>query len=170
MGRYDLLFVLPLFTTLGCTALFPDRLADSEARQHISLAKSFEQGSELKEATLEYTFVAENYPSTRYFAEAVHKAALLYSMPSNPAANESAALRWLQTYLTLPIPDREKSRVRLHIALLEQTLSLKDSISRERSLRDKQIQDLEAALRRVTQELEELKRVDAQTSKSRIRK
>lgn len=184
MMKSKLLFAWLFLATAGCAALIPERRAEQEAERHISLAESLEKASSLKEATREYALVAENYPSTRYFPEAVRKAALLYTLPSNPAANESEALRWLQTYLTLPISEEEKHHVRLHMALVRHAQSLKDRIARERSLREneakdretklsalsRQIRELEAALERATADLEKLKQVDVDISRARLKK
>ncbi len=160
---------------------------ESEARRHLSMADSFEKASAFGEAVSEYTFVAENYPSTSVYPEAVRKAALLYSTPSNPVANESSALRWLQTYLALPLSEAERRQVELHIALLKQIQSLKSSIAYEKNLRQKlsklatqrgadllelakRVQELEIALEKAAQEIQDLKEVDLQTSRVRARK
>ena len=189
MADHHLFFSLLLLTLVGCGVPLSDRPQpdEPEARRHLSLAESLEKASALQEATFEYTFVAEHFPSTNYYLEAVRKAALLYSMPSNPAANEISALRWMQIYLTLPLSEEEMRHVELHIALLRRVQSLEDAIARERNLRQKlsalairrgtdlldlakRIQELEFALQQAAQELEKLKEVDLQTSRIRIKK
>ena len=187
MANHSSFFVWLLLTTMGCAVPAPNPPDESEARRHLSRAESLEKASALPEAAVEYAFVAEHYPSTSCFPEAVRKAALLYSMPSNPAADESSALRWMQTYRALPLTAEEKQHVELHIVLLQQLLSLKNSRARETNSREKlsalatrrgadllalakRIQELEAELHRVSQELEGLKEVDVQTIRKRAQK
>ncbi len=183
MANRSLIFALLLLMTAGCATPVPEqpRPEESEARRHLSRAEFFEKTAAFEAAAFEYTFVAENYPSTTYYSEAVRKAALLYSMPSNPGADQASALRWLRAYLTLTLPEEEKRDVELHVALLQQVQSLKDSIARDKNSRQKllelatrrgkdlhdlakRIQELETELQKATQELEELKEVDVQTS------
>ncbi len=191
MVHRSLFSALLLSAMMGCATPLPvpeqPRPEELEARRHLSMAESFEKASAFRQAAFEYTFVAENYPSTSTYPEAVRKAALLYSTPSSPVANETSALRWLQTYLALPLPEEERRQVELHVALLKQIQSLKSSIAREENLRQKlsvlatqrgadllelakRVQELEIALEKATREIQELKEVDLQTSRVRAKK
>lgn len=168
----------------GCSSSRMDSDTESRAAYHMALADSLEKALTLDQATLEYQIVAQHYPSSSVYPNAVRKTSLLYLNPDNPMRNDSLALHWVSTYLALPIqwPDREEARVQL--ALLERVTALERDLGRRRHVADslaavtrkqdaqlsaqtQQLQALQNELRQVRQELNKLKQVDVQINKSR---
>src|SRR6058998_2359268 len=99
MAWYNGLCLCIAVLVVGCSSTSKMNEVESQAQQHMAIADTLERASALKEATIEYTLVAELFPSTSVYVAAVRKAALLYSSPSNPAANDSASQFWLTKYL-----------------------------------------------------------------------
>ena len=189
MNRMPLRF-LPLCAVLiaaGCSMLSGSSDTDSRAARHMTLADSLERGSFLREATLEYTIVADQYPDVPFYPTAVRKAAILSVNPLNPAANDSVAMHWIDVYLKLPVAAREKESASALAAQLSRISDLREDIVRQSRVADslgtvvrrqsallgsqsRRIQELEAGLKQVNDELKRLKEIDLQHSKNRIRK
>ena len=159
-----------------------EREAESRAEYHMRLADSLEASNQLREATLEYRLVAELYPKTEFFSEAVRNTALLYSNPANPIVDDSTSLRWFQMYLTLPISREEKVKAEVYVTMLKRITALQRETNRrvpstdslqavirrqvnELSSRGKRIQDLEAELNQTKTELQRLREVDVRISR-----
>lgn len=169
---------------VGCSST--RRLSDVEfqAQRHMAIADTLERAAALAEATLEYTLVADRFPATSVHAAAVRKAALLYSSPINPIANDSVSRYWLTRYLDLAESPEEKQIIQMYLKIVDRVTSLRDSLARhtalsdslavvarkqtgEASSRGKRIQELESELEKASSELKKLKEIDVRISKSR---
>lgn len=156
--------------------------SEDRAEYHMRVADSLEAASALREAALEYKLVAELYPTTSHYPNAVRNTALLYSNPANPAVDDSLSLQWFQTYLALPIPREEKVKAEIYVTMLQRINELRREMNRRESsidslqtltrrqsgeiaTRSKKVQDLEAELRKTTIELQNLREVDVRISK-----
>lgn len=170
----------------GCSPLGTISDAEMQAQRHMAIADTLERSSALKEATLEYTIVAERFPSTVVHSAAVRKAALLLSAPSNPAANDSASLYWLNTYLTITRSTEEKQIIQMYLRMVDRVKGLRDSLVRQTiandslaitarkqtndaSARGRRVQELEAELEKASSELKKLKEIDVRMSKSKVK-
>ena len=131
--------------------------------------------------------MAEHYPGTSPYRDAVRKAALIYCDPLNPAANDSIALYWLGVYGRMKLTMDEERMVRDITALLQRVKTLRQRISRGATTTEnlnseakkrtatlnsqaRRIQELEEELQRTNQELKRLKDVDLQMSRRRQKK
>ncbi len=174
------------FLVAGCSTPLLYFKSELKAWDHIARAAELEKSENYSQAAKEYTFVAELYPSTSYYQTAVRKAALLNIHPSNSEMDFNAAHKWLQVYLSLPVPPEEKESVRSNIALLKHVIRLetklvhickeKDKINAEKDLvlsvaqkqsckiktSTRQIEKLEKMLLQSQGQLEEIKKVDLQ--------
>jgi hypothetical protein len=179
-----ILFALAVIA--GCASI-PDRDSESRAQRHWFLADTLEREGALREATMEYSIVAEHYPGTRFHADAVRRVALLSMNPLNPAASDSVSMAWLRTYLALSVSVEEKENARMYITLLQRIGSLRGDVARQQvsadsmaasskratnelALRAKRIQDLENELKEAKSELERLREVDIRISRSKGKK
>jgi hypothetical protein len=159
-----------------------ERDAEERAEYHMRQADSLESRNHLKEATLEYKLVAELYPHTSVHPTAVRNVALLYSNSANPIVEDSVALRWFQTYLTLPIAREEKVKAEVYVTMLKRITALQkennrrlpstDSLqtiirrqSAELSNRSKRVQELETELNQTKTELQRLREVDVRINR-----
>jgi len=178
--------LVPLAFIAGCITTGSIDNVEVEAQRHMAIADTLEQASELKEATLEYTLVAERFPTSGAYMTAVRKAALLFSSPENPAANDSASRFWLNTYLKLTHSPEEKQLIRMYFDMADQVKLLKDSLAHQKvvheslmttarkqgneaAARARRIQELEADLKKASDELRKLKEIDLRISKSRVK-
>jgi len=179
---------LALLATIawGCTKpeIFKESDERSPADRHMQLGEALEGKQMLREATFEFTLVAELYPTSEYYPEAVRRAALLFSNPDNPVYSDTASSYWFERYLKLSLEDDERSL--LERLIQEQRVSRKlraDSVrlvtvadslqaivrkqGSDAGGRTKKIQELEAELARINQELKQLREVDMQMHKNR---
>jgi hypothetical protein len=179
--------VLPLIVVLaaaGCSSTGGLSDPETQARRRMAIADTLERASALKEATLEYTIVAERFSGTSVHAAAVRKAALLYSSSANPAANDSSSRYWLTRYLDLTRSAEEKQIIRMYMAMVDRVALLRDSVARQTVANDslsalarrqtgdlttraKRMQELEAELQKASDELKRLKEIDVRVSRSR---
>jgi cell division septation protein DedD len=148
-------------------------------------AAALEDASEYHRAAIEYSIVAERYPSTHDYKTAVWKAALLNMHPANSEIDYTTALDWLQVYLGLPLSPEEKNRAELlkgmleHIDDLESILSAFAAEKAElQAVTQKQSGDIVAATQRLSQleadlahahaELKKMKEIDVRMHRSRV--
>jgi hypothetical protein len=175
-GSY--VFLIALFVS-GCSAV---RKAGDGTRGQMERARYAEASGDLAGAAQEYAAVAEQFPQSELFPVAVRKAAILYSHPLNPARNDSTALAWFRVLVAQPLPGSEKELVHLQIATLERSLLLTEQIRRQREAGDSmtavtrrlsltvanqshQLQELEVEVKRVSEELRQLKEIDVRLSR-----
>ncbi len=185
-GNRIVLALILCFLFAGCSKPLIYVKTELEARDHMTEAAELEKSEDYSQAAQAYALVAEKYPSTAYYATAVHKAALLNIHPSNSKMDVDGALKWFAVYLSLPISDKEKEFVRSNIALLKKlknmqmnlakTSSEKKKISSEKKnlaslVRKKsgemeantlRIKTLESDLSKTQGQLKEMKKVDLQ--------
>ncbi len=167
----------------GCKTTSPVSVSSEDlAEYHMRVADSLEAASALREAALEYKLVAELYPTTSHYPNAVRNTALLYSNPTNPAGDDSLSLEWFQTYLTLTIPREERVKAEIYVTMLERINDLRREMNRrslsidslqsvarkqagDMAARSKKIQELEAELKKTTVELQNLREVDVRINR-----
>lgn len=159
-----------------------EREAEERAEYHMQQADSLAARDLLKEATHEYKLVAELYAGTSHYPAAVRNVALLYSNPANPVVEDSVALRWFQTYLTLPISREEKVKAEVYVTMLKRITALQKETNRrmpstdslqtiirrqsaELSSRSKRVQELETELTQTKMELQRLREVDVRINR-----
>jgi hypothetical protein len=186
MEQYRVLYLLIAALLYGCSSSGVVDDIELQAQRHMAIADTLERANALKEATLEYKIVAERFPSSNVHTTAVRKTALLFSSPANPAANDSASLYWLSTYLDLTKSPEEKQIIDMYLNMVARVKSLRDSITRQRALNDslvavvhkqagetaaraRRVQELESELQKASQELMKLKEIDVRISKSRVK-
>jgi len=185
MPRNIAWLLVPLFL-YGCSSTGMVGELEIQAQQHMLIADTLERASALPKATREYLLVAEHFPSTSVYPKAVRKAAILLGSTSNPAANDSASLFWLEKYLSLTSSPDDKELIRMYLAMADRMTDLRDSLRRqaeqvdslqalahrqttEAASRAHRLQELEAELQQVSTELKKLKEIDIRTSRGRDR-
>jgi hypothetical protein len=171
----------------GCSTLPVSRDTDLRAQHHFEIADSLERANALRDAAFEYAVVAEHYAGTTSYQTAVYRAALLYSDPSNPGADDSTAARWLAVCSTMDLPEDQARTVRILASVSERIRTLREQVARLSASSDalagqakkqnatlgsqsKRIQELEEELHRTGQELRRLKEIDLRMSRSRQKK
>ena len=185
-GNRIALALILCFLFAGCSTPLIYVKTELEARDHMTDAAELEKSEDYSQAAQAYALVAEKYPSTAYYATAVHKAALLNIHPSNSKMDVDGALKWFAVYLSLPISDKEKEFVRSNIALLKKLKSMqmdcaKTSLEKKKISSEKKnlvslvrrksgemeantlrIKTLESDLSKTQGQLKEMKKVDLQ--------
>ena len=168
-----------LLWAAGCSTVRGTRSVMQEQMEKARLA---EASGDLAGAAHGYAQVAEQHPGGELFPIAVRKAAILSAHPQNPARSDSAALYWFRVLAAQPIPGSEKELVHLQIAGLELSQALHEEILRQHEAGDsltavtrrlsltvanqsRQLQELESEIRRVSEELRQLKEIDVRLSR-----
>ena len=181
-----LLTLIFCFLVVGCSKPLIYMKSELEAWDHMTDAAELERSGDYSQAAKAYALVAEEHPSTSYYATAVHKAALLNIHPSNSEMDVDGALKWFTVYLSLPISDKEKEIVRSNIALLKKLQDLQNDLAKTSSEKEKissekknllslvrkksgqmeastqRIKTLESDLSKTQEQLKEMKKVDLQ--------
>lgn len=178
--RWIPVFVMALLIA-GCSSA---RKAGEEMRGEIERAQSAEASGDLAGAARAYALAAERHPKAEFFSLAARKAAILFSHPLNPSRSDSLALTWFRVLAEQPLPGPEQELVQLQIATLERSEMQADQIQRQREAADsltvvtrrlsltvanqsRQIQELELEVKRVSDELRQLKEIDVRLSRRR---
>jgi hypothetical protein len=188
MDRITAILIVCSIAAGGCGATHNGRSAEELAVEHIVQARLLESEGRWNEAATEYSMVADLYPESSYYETAVRKAAALYSHPGNDGATDSTALRWLQEYSALSLPEGERSMLEAHIRILEELKVTRYLLQSERVLTDslstlsrkqqdeiatgeRQIRKLEADLERelaeAKKELERLREIDLEVGREK---
>lgn len=179
MKRPGVLAVVIPILIAGCSSV--PKTVDG-MREQMERAQYAEASGDLADAARAYALAAAQFPKGEYIAVAARKAAILFSHPLNPSRNDSVALEWFRVLAGLPIPGAEKELVHIQIATLERTQSLAEQIRRQREAGDsltvvtrrlsltvanqsRQIQELEMEVKRVSDELQQLKEIDVRLSR-----
>ncbi len=169
------------FLITGCGSA---RQVSEGMREQIERAQYAEASGDLADAARAYALAAEQFPKGEFFPLAARKAAILYAHPMNPSRDDSLALGWFRVLAGQPIPGPEKELVHLQIAALERSQALTEQIRRQREAGDSltvvtrrlaltvanqshQIQELELEVKRVSEELRQLKEIDVRLSRRR---
>lgn len=146
-------------------------------RGPLARPRVMELGGDLAGAAREYGLIAERTAGTETGLTAARRAGYLNAM----LRNDSAALRWYRILSGLPTSNRERELVRLQLSSLERLValtaqveggageadSLKNTVkhlSAANMAQGRQIRDLEAQLKKVSDELRQLKEIDARLS------
>jgi len=189
MRELSFLIAFLLAMVIGCSSHESERgeYAWGSAERHMDLAEKLERAASLREATFEYTLVAQLFPSSESYPVAVRKAALLYANPKNPAKNDSAARYWFQKYLELDLTPEERD-LAVQFSHMTQTTTLLEAAAARRggtadslhavvkkqttdlAAKSKRVQELEAELIKVSQELKKLREIDVRMHKDRQKK
>jgi hypothetical protein len=165
------------FCAFRCAGTFSESDTETRAGYHMRLADSLQTELALRAATMEYTTVAQLYPQSGYYADAVRNAALLYSNPLNPLMNDSLSLYWFERYLSLRPPREERAKAEVYVTMLNRIMQLRAEITRrnvvgdslqsilrrqagELTARSRRVSDLENELQRTNDELRRLREVD----------
>jgi hypothetical protein len=169
----------------GCAVTGDDaKLEQSDARRKFELARTFEASSNFREAAHEYLIVAESYPGSDVWPQAVRKTGVLHADPRNPGRNDSLALRWLGVYAVLATSPAEKDLIQSTTTAIAWRAEVEQQLERQRRATDslsgvirrlsgslavqsRQNEDLEARLRKTADELKKLKEIDVRTSRKK---
>ncbi len=184
-NRNIIIFVLCILVA-GCSTPLAYIKSELTAQDHMAAANVLEQAKDYSAAARKYAFVAEHYPTTSVYQDAVRKAALLNIHPLNSKTDFNAALNWLQTYLTLQLSPEEKENAGTHVALLKNIIQLQTELfhindknkkqllatqqkwSREKKAGIQRIKELEKNLTQTQAQLEEMKEVDLRMHTRRV--
>ena len=185
-GNRIILALIFCYLLTGCSKSLIYIKSELDARNNMTDAAALEKAEDYSQAAQAYALVAEQYPSTAYYAAAVRKAALLNIHPSNSKMDVDGALKWFAVYLSLPISDKEKEIAQSNIALLKKLKNLQIDLAKTNSEKDKisleknnllslarkqsgkvevdtlQIKTLESELSKTQDQLVEMKKVDLQ--------
>ena len=105
---------------------------ESKAEYHLSFADSLETAGAFQGASLVYKMVAELYPNSTYYANAVRNLGHLYINPFNTARNDSIALYWFTKHLEISwLPRGERARSVIISSMIRERMQL-SSISNRR--------------------------------------
>lgn len=168
----------------GCVSELQGSKSESEARNFMVRAATYEKANAYPQALQDYTEVTKRYSSTSYYKRAVWKLAILNIYPENPEISDTAARDWLQVYLRLHLSNQEKEAATACLSLLEKIHNLKADLSDINTQKDKiasdaqkQSKEMEADAQRVKEletelahswdELQKMKAVDVQMHQSR---
>lgn len=171
----------------GCSPLGSMRSPESVAVALFNRADSLEQQLAIRSAAETYGTIADQYPQSSVYPQAVRKAALLTATELNIARKDSLALRWFAAYLALPTRKEEREVAQVCYSLLQRMRVLQEEMMKRSGAADslggvvrrlgttmsaeqRRIADLEAELSQVQGELRRLKEIDMKLSKSRGRK
>jgi hypothetical protein len=186
MTKFLLVLVLA-FTLAGCFSSGSTRSPEAAAVALFNRADSLEAQMAIRSAAEVYGMIADQYPQSSVYPQAVRKAALLTATELNPARNDSLALRWFAAYLALPTKREEREVAQVCYSLLQRMRVLQEEMMKRTGAADslggvvrrlgatvsaeqRRIVDLEAELTQVQGELRRLKEIDLKLSKSRGRK
>jgi cell division septation protein DedD len=186
--RNIIIIVLCLLMT-SCVSQMRGSESESalKAREYMERAAALEKAEAYRQAAKEYAMVAEQYPSTSYYKQAVWKAALLNIHPANPEIDYNEGLRWLNVYLKQPLSPAEKEFATVYVSMVEHINDLQAQLSSMVEERDKLLEitqkqsseiesetkrrkELEAELAHAWDELNKMKAVDVRMHRSRVDK
>ena len=142
--------------------------ATLQAKDHMQRAAALEDSQEYQQAAQEYAIIAERYPSTSYYQEAVRKAAILNIHPDNPETDAIKALHWLEIYLTLPLSLKEKESAQLHIGMLENINRLQAEIARQDADNSKLRKVTRKQSNKITADTQRMKELESELAQARI--
>jgi len=174
------------FVLAGCGVFSNARSPSSFAARRMQIADSLEQEGLYKQSADAYAYVATRFSRSSQYPIAVRRAALLYSLSPPTIANDSAAYRWYQAYLALPLEKSDREDARIAVELLSRILSLHDQIvqlyittdsltvltkrqAASMSADTHRIQEIEQQLQQAQSELAKIKEIDLRLSKTRNR-
>ncbi len=176
-----------LLLVAGCLRLDRPGDRESDVRLKMQAADSLAAADSLHSAALAFEAIAEEYPFSPLYPDAVLRAAVLSSHPNNAEPDDSTALLWLDHYVMLPVTVEEKQRAEMEIALLTRLQASEDSMagrqdeldslrilaraqSSELQNRLTRIHELEAQVKQTNDELARLRDVDIKISRRAAKK
>jgi cell division protein FtsN len=180
----DVCMIMLCFFMAACVSGLQGSKSESEARNFMVRAATYEKANAYPQALHDYTEVAKRYSSTSYYKRAVWKLAILNIYPEYPEISDAAAHDWLQVYLRLHLSDQEKEAATACLSLLEKIHKLKADLSDLNSQKEKiasaaqqqskemdadaqRVKELETELAHSWDELQKMKAVDVQMHQSR---
>lgn len=158
----------------GCGASAPtqekntQKDRETKAEYHLNFADSLETAGVFQGAALVYKMVAELYPNSTYFANAVRNLAHLYVNPFNTARNDSVALFWFKKHLELSwLPRGERARSVIVSSMIRERMQYdaldfrrQDVIDSLSSLARLQAAELNAQSRKIAELTADLEQTD----------
>jgi hypothetical protein len=151
-------------------------------RLQMERARALEAAGNLPEAARQYAATADRFPGGEWVLLALRKAAVLYAHPLNPERSDSAALHWFRRLPMDQIPVEERELLQIQISTLERSLAMTEQMGRQKETADSllvivrrvtsiaatqshQIQDLDVQVKKLAEELRQLKEIDVRLSK-----
>jgi hypothetical protein len=151
-------------------------------RLQMAHARALEEAGNISEAARQYAATANQFPGGEWSVLAIRKAAVLYAHPLNPERNDSAALHWFKRLPMDQVEVQEKDLLEIQISTLERSVALTEEIGRQKETADSlmvivhrvtsaaatqshQIQDLDVQVKKLAEELRQLKEIDVRLSK-----
>ncbi len=167
------MLVIALLTVLSgfsATLRGQEKIEESDARAsyHLAFADSLETAGAFQGAALVYKMVAELYPGTMAYADAVRNLAHLYVNPFNSARNDSVALGWFVKHLEIPwLPRGERTRSVIMASLVRERMQFStvdgrrtNTVDSLRTLARIQAAELNAQSRKIAELSSELEQTD----------
>lgn len=171
--------VLLLLLCVGCATVRPER---EEMRLQMERARALEAAGNLPEAAQQYAATANRFPGGEWSVLAIRKAAVLYAHPLNPERSDSASLHWFKRLPMDQIAVQERELLQIQISTLERSVAMTEQMGRQRETADsllvivhrvtstaatqsRQIQDLDVQVKKLAEELRQLKEIDVRLSK-----
>ncbi len=141
MKKVVLFALMIALSGCGSAAYIPEKNAvsgrEAKGEYHLSFADSLETAGAFQGASLVYTMVAELYPNTMYYANAVRNLAHLYINPFNTARNDSIALYWFTKHLELSwLPRGERARSVIIASLIRERMQFSSVVNRRLNMID----------------------------------
>lgn len=129
MNKFVLCFIALAMSGCGAAVQMPATTTLSEreakAEYHLEFADSLETAGAFQGASLVYKMVAELYPNTMYYANAVRNLGHLFVNPFNSARNDSVALYWFTKHLELSwLPRGERARSVITASLIRERMQV----------------------------------------------
>ena len=185
----NIIIIVLCFLMTSCVSQIRGSESESaiKVREYMEHAAALEKAEAYRQAAKEYAIVAEQYPSTSYYKQAVWKAGLLNIHPDNHEIDYNESLRWLNVYLEQALSPAEKESATVYVAVVEHINDLQAQLSSMAGERDKLLEitrkqsneiesetkrrnELEAELAKALDELNEMKAVDVRMHRSRVDK
>jgi vacuolar-type H+-ATPase subunit I/STV1 len=181
--RNIIIIILCLLMT-SCVSQIRGWESAFKAQEYMERAAALEKAEAYRQAAKEYAMVAEQYPSTSYYKQAVWKAGLLNIHPANPEIDYNESLRWLNVYLEQPLSPAEKESATVYASMVEHINDLQAQLSSMAGERDKLLEitrkqsseiesetkrrnELEAELTHTLDELNKMKAVDVRMHRTK---
>jgi hypothetical protein len=139
MKRLLLLIVLCVLVAHLPASGMPDDGQDkeSQADYHLQFADSLETAGSFQGAALVYKMVAELFPNSQHYANAVRNLGHLYINPFNPTRNDSIALYWFTRHLAITwLPRGERTRSVIISSMIRERMQVSSVDNRKSSIID----------------------------------
>lgn len=110
---------------------------ESKAEYHLNFADSLETAGAFQGASLVYKMVAELFPNSIHYANALRNLGHLYVNPFNTARNDSIALFWFTKHLEISwLPRGERARSVIISSLIRERMQFNSLNNRRQTVID----------------------------------